>query len=148
MVEIKQIIDAYVTNMRSIIHEKYTAKDSLTTWMGMGKVQNAPFHKELYENTKKTVEALCMQLSEELDVALAAQSVTDLLEYGREDFPKVEESIRLGLISIEALAIPLLDFMDVDAIRALCDAYIQRYPKRKMLPKQKELYKRMLVILK
>ncbi len=146
--EITQIIDAYVAGMRSVIHEKYTAKDSLTTWMGMGKVQNAPYHKQLYENMTKAVDELCGRLREEADTALAAQSVDQLLHHGREDFPRVEESIRLGLICVEALAIPLLDFMNPAEVAPLCEAYLEKYPKRKMLPKQKELYKRMLAITK
>lgn len=139
--DITQIIDRYIEEMRALIYEKYTAKDSVSTWLGMGKVQNNPFHKQLYKDVEQEVTALTSQLEASPDADLAERAVRAVLACDRGSYSGVEDSIRLGLISIEALAIPLLGHMTPEAVGVLHGEYADRYPERDMLPKQRELYR-------
>ncbi|MCD8231414.1 MAG: hypothetical protein LUD14_06295 [Clostridiales bacterium] len=140
---ITQIIDRYIEDMQALIYEKYTARDSVSTWLGMGKTQKAPCHEQLYKDMEKEVSLVVQQLEDKPDEASAACAAREVILYGRRDFTGVEDSIRLGLLSIEALAIPLLDYMSTADISALRDEYASGCPLKDMLPRQKELYRRM-----
>ncbi|MCD7921332.1 MAG: hypothetical protein LUG27_02645 [Clostridiales bacterium] len=140
---ITRIIDRYIDEMQALIYEKYTARDSVSTWLGMGKIQKNPHHEQLYKDMEKEVKSIVQQLESAPDEAMAARAAREVITYGRRDYSDVEDSIRLGLISIEALAIPLLDYMNPADIRTLREEYVSGYPVREMMPRQKELYRRM-----
>lgn len=142
-VGIRQVIDGYIENMQELIHSKYTMRDSMNNYLGMGKVQKSPYHEQLYKDVKKEVEALVQQLDAVEDELMAERAVRTILTYSRGEFAGMEDSIRLALISIEALAIPLLSYMNEQDIRELRDEYAARYSVKDMMPRQKELYRRM-----
>ncbi|MCD8365023.1 MAG: hypothetical protein LUC83_04280 [Clostridiales bacterium] len=144
---ITQIIEDYIEKMRDLICEKYTARDSVSNWLGMGKVQKSPSHEQLYKDVAKEVELTVQKLDAAPDEQAAKEAAYAVLTCGRDEFTGMEDSIRLSLISIEALAIPLLDYMNPEDVARLCDEYTARCPVKDMMPRQKELYRRMCDLL-
>lgn len=140
---IRKKIDAYKTEMQALIESEYTVRDSLSRYVGMGKVQKSPLHRQLYDDVAQEVKVLVEELSQVPDEWMAARAASTILNYGREADAQTNDSVRLALMSIEALVIPLLDYMDSAEIEALRSIYEKKYSKKNMLPKQKELYRKM-----
>lgn len=140
---IRKKIDAYKTAIEELIQSGYTMRDSVSKYIGMGKVQKSPLHRQLYDDVALEVDVLVQELNRVPDDWLAARAASTILNYGREEDGEMDESIRLAMISIEALAIPLLSYMNTDEIEELKTVYEEKYPRREMLPKQKELYQEM-----
>lgn len=140
---IRKRIDAYRTGMRELIDSGYSMRDSVSKYIGMGKVEKSPLHRQLYDEVAREVDVLVEELKSVPDEWMAARAASTILTYGREPEGEGNESIRLALISIEALAIPLLDFMSTSGVEELKTFYAEKYPRREMLPRQKELYQQM-----
>ena len=137
---LKRIIDAYVSEMQSVIYDNYTMKDSLSLYLGRGKARKSSLHVDLYSNIEKETAALVKKLEAEPDCKKAYDAACTIINYGRKDFNSLEDTMRLAFISIEALAIPLLSFVETEDAAKICAEYISKYPVKQMLPKQKELY--------
>lgn len=140
---IEAIIDEYLKNMREIIYGNYSVKDSVTHYFGRGKAQKSPLHKQFYDDMEKAARSLSDELESSPDEDKALKAVDTILNYGREDFKSLEDNIRLTMIAIEALAIPLLPFVNKDELVIIKEEYAKKYPARERLPKQTELYQSM-----
>ena len=141
---LKRIIDAYVREMHSVIYDNYTMKDSLSLYLGRGKARKSSLHVDLYSNIEKETAALVRNLEAEPDCQKAYDAACTIINYGRKDFNSLEDTMRLAFISIEALAIPLLAFVEAEDAAKICAEYTSKYPVKQMLPKQKELYYKLM----
>ena len=137
---LKRFIDIYVYEMQSVIYDNYTVKDSVSMYLGRGKARKSSLHVDLYSNIEKETAALVKKLEAEPDSGTAYDGVCTIINYGRKDFNSLEDTMRLAFISIEALAIPLLAFVEAEDAAKICAEYTSKYPVKQMLPKQKELY--------
>ena len=141
---LKRIIDVYLSEMQSVIYDNYTMKDSVSMYLGRGKARKSSLHVDLYSNIEKETAAMAEKLKGSPDPEQAREAAYTIIAYGRRDFNSLEDTMRLAFISIEALAIPLIPFMEAEDVMDLCAEYISKYPVKQMLPKQKELYYKLM----
>lgn len=106
-------------------------------YLSMDELRTSPIHKKFYDDTQACVQALASGLSEQPSPSLAKASVSLFLQKKPKD---MEGNQRSWLIAAEALALPLIPYLNREDATALCQEYEAQYQFAEMMPKQRELY--------
>ncbi len=106
-------------------------------YFNQDEVQNSPIHIKFYEDAEGCVRSLAEALTEAPSEALARQAVALFLA----EKPKGQDAcVRSWLIALEAVAIPLVDFLQKEDAVQFCLDYRSQYDWVEMMPRQQELY--------
>ncbi len=129
--------------------ENTASKDILADLLGYGSQRDqGALLKVYWEKIEERVNELCAALedcsADERDAA-ARQGVEPLLFYPDEQGRSGRDIL---YIALEGLAMPLLPLMQKATLIDLTRCYLERNPKRRMMPKQEELYRAMVRLSK
>lgn len=106
-------------------------------YLSMDELRTSPIHKKFYEDAQASVSQLVESLTEQPAPDLAKAAIELFLRKKPKD---MEGNQRSWLIAAEALAIPLVPFLERSDAASLCEEYESHYQLAEMMPKQRELY--------
>ena len=112
-------------------------------WLdGVFGLGNHPGNAACHELLDQKVESLCRRAAENGDEQEICALLKAIMEAG--DRWEGPEYARLMLVAVQRHTIDLIPRLPPEIRKALAPEYDQKYPRRKRLPVQEELYRRLL----
>ena len=137
------LMDYYAEDYHDLISRTNNVSENLKNFLGGGQRKNTEIHERFFREVEAETARAKQLLTQQADSAMANALVRALLLQDGKTFAYSDDTFKITLGAVEGFAIPLIEYMDAEDVQTCCEAYASKYPKNRMLPKQKELFKKM-----
>lgn len=134
--ELEELYRRYLEDSEALFRRKTGFLHAVRSVLGTNSIKTSGIHQKFYDGVAERVAALAQALDAAPDPALADAAVRLLLE----ERPRGKDLTQYGWLSAaQTLAIELLPYASLEALRPLYAAYCAAHSKRDRLPKQQAL---------